>query len=262
MDFQPTAQPLVAGAGWSRITGWIGGLGRAGGDAGGRCKPVPGGLAAASIPRTPPPSPPTRPLTHSGGSARHGKKKRRAGAKAKAAFRVAAGWTNPYPTSIRQISSTQGVDLPRRPRSTPTHRHRETVEGGEVWVGRTVGAMDGAIEPPGVRALCLRSTASQAPERTAASGWAGPRKGGLRRVLPVHTALPNQQKTRAALALALAVALASSRCRAQPCRPTLPAHENDFTVFSKPSSLRHASTILRSSMRPRATHAKKRPPIA
>gem|GEM_PF-2596898 len=101
------------------------------------------------------------------------KEKRRARAKAKAAFRVAAGWTNPYPTSIRQISSTQGVDLPCRPRSTPTNRHRETVEGGEVWVGRTVGAMDGAIEPPGVRALCLRSTASQAPERPAASGWAG-----------------------------------------------------------------------------------------
>ena len=80
---------------------------------------------------------------------------------------------------------------------------RETVEGGAVWVCRTVGAMDGAIEPPWVRALCLRSTASQAPERTAASGWAGPRKGGLRRVLPAHTAPPNQQKTRAALALAL-----------------------------------------------------------
>ncbi len=48
---------------------------------------------------------------------------------------------------------------------------------------------------------------------------------------------------------------------ALPTHPS-PAHENDFTVFSKPSSLRHASTILRSSMRPRATHAKKRPPIA
>ena len=47
-----------------------------------------------------------------------------------------------------------------------------------------------------------------------------------------------------------------------PADPPSPAHENDFTVFSKPSSLRHASTILRSSMRPRATHAKKRPPIA
>ena len=33
--------------------------------------------------------------------------------------------------------------------------------------------MDAAAKPPWVRALCLRSTASQAPERTAASGWAG-----------------------------------------------------------------------------------------
>ncbi|MBA0434173.1 hypothetical protein D7Y55_06100 [Stenotrophomonas maltophilia] len=41
--------------------------------------------------------------------------------------------------------------------------------------------MDAAAKPPRVRALCLRSTASQAPERTAASGWAGPRRGGLRR---------------------------------------------------------------------------------
>ncbi len=47
-----------------------------------------------------------------------------------------------------------------------------------------------------------------------------------------------------------------------PVGPPSPAHENDFTDFSKPSSLRHASTILRSSMRPRATHAKNRPPIA
>ena len=59
-----------------------------------------------------------------------------------------------------------------------THRQRTgSVRGGAVWVGRTVGAMDGAIEPPWVRALCLRSTASQAPERPAASGWAGPRSG-------------------------------------------------------------------------------------
>ena len=77
MDFQPTAQPLVAGGGV-----WLvaesptrSGLGRAGGDGGGRRKPVRGGLAAASMPRTPPSSPPARPLTHSGGSARHGKKK-------------------------------------------------------------------------------------------------------------------------------------------------------------------------------------------
>ncbi|AYA91429.1 hypothetical protein PEM_12015 [Stenotrophomonas sp. Pemsol] len=40
---------------------------------------------------------------------------------------------------------------------------KEFVRGGAVWVGRTVGAMDGAIEPPGM---------------------------GLRRVLPAHTAPP------------------------------------------------------------------------
>ena len=58
---------------------------------------------------------------------------------------------------------------------------RESVGGGAVWGCRTVGAMDGAIEPPGM---------------------------GLRRVLPTHTAPPNKQKARAALALAFGVALA------------------------------------------------------
>ncbi|MBA0312130.1 hypothetical protein B9Y85_02455 [Stenotrophomonas maltophilia] len=43
----------------------------------------------------------------------------------------------------------------------------ESVGGGAMWVGRTVGAMDGAIEPP---------------------------RMGLRRVLPTHMAPPNQQK--------------------------------------------------------------------
>ena len=58
-------------------------------------------------------------------------------------------------------------------------------------MGRTVGAMDGAIEPPGM---------------------------GLRRVLPTHTAPPNQQKARAAFDVAVAVAL--SRCRAaSPAEP-------------------------------------------
>ncbi len=51
------------------------------------------------------------------------------------------GWTSPYPTSIRQISSTQGVDLPRRPRSTPTESRLPTVtgklsrRGGVGWRG-------------------------------------------------------------------------------------------------------------------------------
>ncbi|WP_164079768.1 hypothetical protein [Stenotrophomonas maltophilia] len=43
-------------------------------------------------------------------------------------------------------------------------QQQDTVEGGAVWVGRTVGAMDGAIEPP----------------------WKG-----LRRVLTTHTAPPS-----------------------------------------------------------------------
>jgi len=45
-----------------------------------------------------------------------------------------------------------------------------------VWVGRTVGAMDGAIEPP----------------------WMG-----LRRVLPTHTAPPTKQKSQSRLLLRL-----------------------------------------------------------
>ncbi|MET4615415.1 hypothetical protein ABIA71_000978 [Stenotrophomonas sp. 2619] len=40
-----------------------------------------------------------------------------------------------------------------------------------------LGAMDGAHEPPWVKAHCSRGTASHAAERPAASGWAGPRSG-------------------------------------------------------------------------------------
>ncbi|MFE3972362.1 hypothetical protein, partial [Stenotrophomonas sp. YIM B13575] len=39
----------------------------------------------------------------------------------------------------RDASSTHGVDL---------LQIAEPVEGGALWVCRTVGAMDGAIEPP------------------------------------------------------------------------------------------------------------------
>ena len=66
------------------------------------------------------------------------------------------------------------VDTYRK--SQLTNRHRETVRGGAVWVGRTVGAMDGAIEPP----------------------WMG-----LRRVLPTQTAPPNKQKSQSRLLLRL-----------------------------------------------------------
>jgi hypothetical protein len=52
--------------------------------------------------------------------------------------------------------------------------------------------MDAAAKPPWVRALCLRSTASQAPERPAASDWAGPRSGvyGVSRNR-THPAIPD-----------------------------------------------------------------------
>ena len=114
MDFQPTAQPLVAGR-----LGWVG-------------RGEPGwiwGLAAASMPRTPPPSPPARPLTHCGGSARHGKKKEDQEQKRHSRY--------PCPASIQQISSTHGVDLPCRPRSTPTgNRDLPTVTGKLSGVGR------------------------------------------------------------------------------------------------------------------------------
>ncbi|VEE54515.1 Uncharacterised protein [Stenotrophomonas maltophilia] len=53
----------------------------------------------------------------------------------------------------------------------------KSVRGGAVWAGRTVGAMDGAIKPPGM---------------------------GLRRVLPAHTA-PPPRKPAVAVASAFAI---------------------------------------------------------
>jgi len=57
------------------------------------------------------------------------------------------------------------------------HACRPSVECGGLWVHGTLSAMDGATELTWVRAHCLRGTASHASERTAASGWAGPRSG-------------------------------------------------------------------------------------
>ena len=88
-----------------------------------------------------------------------------------------------------------------------SHAHQPTVEGRRGWVGGTLSRMDAATELTRVRALCLRGTALQAPERPAASGWAGPRSG---------TCSVSRQPTRAGLARpmcragALALALAVS----------------------------------------------------
>ena len=154
-------------------------------------------------------APPARPLTQSGGSARHGKKKEEQEQRQKLHSGLMLAGPTPCPTSIREISSTHGVDLPCRPRSIHTGNRDLPAVTGKLsgvgrcelagplapwargmpragWAGRPTPVLpcaqdsaheQGAIEPPGVRALCLRSTASQAPERTAASGWAGPRSG-------------------------------------------------------------------------------------
>ena len=66
---------------------------------------------------------------------------------------------------------------PLRPSfSSQPAMHMPGGRGGLTPTG-TVHGMDAVDEPPGVRAHCLRGTASHALERTAASGWAGPRSG-------------------------------------------------------------------------------------
>ncbi|MBA0283487.1 hypothetical protein D7Y44_20845 [Stenotrophomonas maltophilia] len=70
---------------------------------------------------------------------------------------------------------------------------QETVEGGWVWPGRTVGAMDGAIEPP----------------------WMG-----LRRVLPGHTYPTSPQQPSAALDVDIASA-GAGRSPADPHSPNI-----------------------------------------
>ncbi len=231
---------------------WDGGVGPV---AGRRRKPIHGGLAAASMPRTPPqPDPP---------------RLRR--------FLAICSRSSPCvdeSLSDNEINRGQsrfpkenGSD-PMTPRDSTLH---PAVTGklsmvGRCGLGRTDGAMDGAIEPPWVRALCLRSTASQAPERTAASGWAGPRRGvygvSCQPTPPRQTIGKPEPLWLWPLLWVWPLPWLIAGAGRSPADPPSPAHENVSTVFSKPSSLRHASTILRSSMRPQATHAKKRPPIA
>ena len=89
--------------------------------------------------------------------------------------------------------------------------------------------MDAAAQPPWVRALCLRSTASQAPERTAASGWAGPRSGvyGVSRNL-THPAIPQEPR------FCFGCCCCSSSQQVQgckPCRPTPSLRTTDVTLM-------------------------------
>src|SRR6185437_13614387 len=76
-----------------------------------------------------------------------------------------------------------------------SNRRGETVTGGAVWACRTVGAMDGAIEPP----------------------WTG-----LRRVLQAHTAPPTRRKPRAGCCFGFGFGFRLCGCRAA-ARPALPA---------------------------------------
>ncbi len=76
---------------------------------------------------------------------------------------------------------SEPVARQRDPTPCRSGSSRGSVRGGAVWACRTAGAMDGAYEPPGT---------------------------GLRRVLQAHTAPPNPQQSRVAVAPAVAPAVA------------------------------------------------------
>ncbi len=139
---------------------------------------------------TPLRSPPARPLTVSV-CVHHGKSKKR--------IKVKSGSLRSHP-HVAWICVDQGRHLSTAERDVMRRDLSEVGRCGLAgplapwargmpragWAGRPTPVLpcaqdsaheQGAIEPPGVRALCLRSTASQAPERTVASGWAGSRSG-------------------------------------------------------------------------------------
>ena len=145
---------------------------RGGSGCGGRCKYIPVSSVAPSMALTPPqPDPPRlRQIPDAVGRCRP--------------------WSTPGSTPCvdeiqfhSMISKSVGTSIHAR---RGCARSRETVRGGAVWVGRTVGAMDGAIEPP----------------------WMG-----LRRVLPAHTAAPSSVAR-----CCRCFGRCLCRCRAQPGR--------------------------------------------
>ena len=100
---------------------------------------------------------------------------------------------------------------------------------------RGVRGMDAAAKLTGVRALCLRSTASQAPERTAASGWAGPRRGTCS--VPcnrTHPAIPRLARCCRCRCLC--------GCRAQPGQAP-PASMSEYGEYYRPQAPRLAPWI-------------------
>ena len=92
-------------------------------------------------------APPARPLTHSGGSARHGKKKEEQEQRQKLHSGCCRLPPPPPPTPLR---SDRCVDQGRHlPGATRTHRHRESVEGREVSDGGVSAAWMPRPSPQG-----------------------------------------------------------------------------------------------------------------
>ncbi len=89
-----------------------------------------------------------------------------------------------------------------------THQqHTESVRGGAVWAGRTVGAMDCAIEPQGEGALLAKHCFASAERQPPA---AGPDRGAGFTACPADPHRPAIPRN-AASAVAVAVAVAGQR---------------------------------------------------
>ncbi len=198
MDFQRTARPLVAGRlgwvglGWSRTArldslAWPGGWAAQGTLQVRPCKLGRRFHAAHA------PAHPTRPASDTSWRLRpprkekeeqeqeqgQGQKQEQKQEQHSGLFRGQIPFPQEKGSPPTPRRSDRGVDQGRHlPGAARTHRHRETVGGwgGVGWQDRWRHGW--RHRAPWVRALCLRSTASQAPERPAASGWAGPRRGG------------------------------------------------------------------------------------
>ena len=154
----------VVGSTVSRPASW---LGRAGGPCRGRCKYVPVSSMAPSMAPTPLHGPPARPLTVSCGPATEWKKKIKGKSGSRAA--LAHALVEPSPRSAcccpRPKAAEHGLGSTRPSTKTDAAKPRPSFKfrpdnptlfdpspeicqrwGGRV--SRTVGAMDGAIEPP------------------------------------------------------------------------------------------------------------------
>ena len=93
--------------------------------------------------------------------------------------------TTQYLPQIKTIKSNQPHRQPNQPNQQQKHSpavpHPSVSETSRGWqacpLPGPLGAMDGAHEPPWVKAHCSRGTASHATEHPAASGWTELRSG-------------------------------------------------------------------------------------